>query len=197
MRPQKPFINQRTSERQEGFVNVGAPLVAHPQATELMQPAQRAFDHPTILAETTTMQRVALGQHRLNSEAAQHLAMRFRVIAAIPLDPVRSVTGTTDLAADGWNRLDQGDKLGNVVRIRPRHNRGERDAPPIRDEMMLVARFGFVRGIRACFFLFWLKTSSASIQTSLIHSRCELAIMVQAIQHWERDDLGFPLRLWS
>ena len=45
--------------------------------------------------------------------------------------------------------------------------------------------------------LFWLKTSSASIQTSLIHSRRELVIMVQAIENWERDDLGFPLRLWS
>ena len=45
--------------------------------------------------------------------------------------------------------------------------------------------------------LFWLKPSSASIQTSLIHSRRELVIMVQAIQHWERDDLGFSLRLWS
>ena len=45
--------------------------------------------------------------------------------------------------------------------------------------------------------VFWLKTSSASIQTSLIHSRRELVIMVQAIQHWERDDLGLPLRLWS
>lgn len=43
--------------------------------------------------------------------------------------------------------------------------------------------------------LWWLKTSSVSIRTSLIHSSREPVIMVQPIQNWEYDNLVFPLSL--
>ena len=49
------------------------------------------------------------------------------------------------------------------------------------------------RGTRSS--LCWLKSSSASVQTSLVNSSSEPIIMVQPIQNWECDNLPFPLLL--
>lgn len=36
-------------------MNVGAPFVAHPEPAELVEPSERAFDHPAIDAKAAAM----------------------------------------------------------------------------------------------------------------------------------------------
>jgi hypothetical protein len=43
--------DQAAGDREEGLVNVGASLVADAEAAVLVQPGDRAFDYPTLLAE--------------------------------------------------------------------------------------------------------------------------------------------------
>lgn len=49
----------------------------------------RAFDHPTILAESATVFGPALGNHRLDTAISQCLPMSLRVVAAIGIDHAR------------------------------------------------------------------------------------------------------------
>ena len=44
-----------TREDQEGLVDVGAAVVANAKASELMQPAQRAFDNPAPFPQAATV----------------------------------------------------------------------------------------------------------------------------------------------
>jgi hypothetical protein len=45
-------------------MNIGSSLVSHPQAAELVQPAQGALYHPPGYTQATTMRRSLLAQHR-------------------------------------------------------------------------------------------------------------------------------------
>src|SRR5216684_84537 len=58
---------QRTREGEERFVHTRTTLVAESQATESMQPGQRAFDHPARPTEPTAMGRTAFGELGLDA----------------------------------------------------------------------------------------------------------------------------------
>lgn len=93
MKLQASPTNQSTSERHERLMDVWAAFIPNPQASELMQPGQGALDHPTENAQATPVGRVAFGQHRLDAQCPQPTPMRFRIIAAIPLDAPGTTTG--------------------------------------------------------------------------------------------------------
>ncbi len=51
--------DDRTPDGQEGFMNVGAALVAHPQPAELVQPPQGPFHHPAVHSQPAAVSRPA------------------------------------------------------------------------------------------------------------------------------------------
>lgn len=152
MKSEKVLIDQNASEAEKSVVNIIAAFIANAQPTKLMHPTQRPFHHPAVLAPPAAMRRVPLGDDRLDPESAQGLAVWLRIIAPIALHPLGAATRMTDLASHRGNRLDQRQELSHIVRIRTGEDDRERDAATIRDEMMLAAGFGFIRGIRACFY---------------------------------------------
>ena len=97
------------------------------------------------------MGRVAFGQQRLDAPCPQPTAMRFRIIAAIPLDALWTATGSARLAAHRRNRCHQRLQLRDIVRVRSGQDRGQGEALCIGDDMMLAARFRFIRWIGPCF----------------------------------------------
>jgi hypothetical protein len=56
--------DQGAANRQERLVDVGSPLVAHDEATETMEPGQRAFDDPATDAEAAAVRGATSGQDR-------------------------------------------------------------------------------------------------------------------------------------
>jgi hypothetical protein len=79
----------------------GQSLIADVQTTELMQPRNRAFNHPAVPTQTASMLCVSLSQGRLNAARPQLNTMRFRVVGSVTLHPLWATTGTPALAAHG------------------------------------------------------------------------------------------------
>ena len=55
-------------------------FVADAEASKLVKPAVRAFDHPTIDSEAAAVLGVAFRQERFDAQVAQFLAVLFRIV---------------------------------------------------------------------------------------------------------------------
>lgn len=128
-----------------------AAFIADPQATELMQPGERAFHDPAIDSQAAAMRCVAFGQHGFNPQTPQPTAMGFRVVATITLHAARAAARAATFAAHGRDGFDQRLKFGDVIRVCAGQAGRQRKAVGICDYMVLAARLGFIRGIRPGF----------------------------------------------
>jgi hypothetical protein len=133
-------------------VNVVATFVADPQSAKLMEPGDRAFDHPTILTQSTAMFGVTFGQHGLDSQSPQLAAMAAGVVRPIAMHAARTPAWSTTFAADRRHRVHQRHQLPNVVHVGGRYLGRKHDPLGVGEQMMLAARFATIRGIGACFF---------------------------------------------
>ena len=66
-------------------MDIGAAVVAGAETTELMEPRERALDHPASHAQAAAVRRVAAGQYRLNASLAKRFAVRSRMIGSVAL----------------------------------------------------------------------------------------------------------------
>ncbi len=117
-----------------------------------MQPRDRALDDPAIDPQSAAVGGVLLGREWFDPHPAQGLPMRLRVIAPIPLHPLRSPPRSSAFATHGRNRFDQGQQLGDIIGVGTCQYGRQGNALRIRNEMVFAPRFGFVHGIRARFF---------------------------------------------
>lgn len=110
------------ARREERLVRVGAAFETDPQSAELMQPAQRPFDDPAVLAQSAAVFGVAMGNHRGNPTRPQGHPMIVRVVCPIGVEQFRVASGTPRLTADRRNRIDEGNQLCDVMTVgRPRN----------------------------------------------------------------------------
>jgi hypothetical protein len=63
------------------------------------------------------------------------------VIAAVAKERARPAPRATGLAADGRDRLNDGEQLGQIVSVGAGEKASERDARGVRDQMVFAARF--------------------------------------------------------
>lgn len=99
--------NERAAQGQKGLMDVSTPFKARAQPAHLMQPGNRAFNHPTLLAQAGTVRRATTGDARPYMQRAQPASMRLRVIGAISQQRLGPATRATALAAHRWHRLHQ------------------------------------------------------------------------------------------
>jgi hypothetical protein len=133
-------------------VNFRTAFIANAQSTELMQPSNRALNDPTIDAQATPMAGIPFRRNWLDAHLAQQPTQWLRVITPIPLHPLRTASRSSAFAPHGRNCFDQGQQLGDIIRIGTRQNGRQGNALRIRNEVVFAPRFGFVGWIRACFF---------------------------------------------
>lgn len=88
-------------------MNLWTSCISNCQPTVLAQPSNCPFNDPPIHTETAPVWRVALGNHRSNATLSQGLAMRFGIIAAIPLHTFRTAAWSTGFSTNGRNRIHQ------------------------------------------------------------------------------------------
>jgi hypothetical protein len=98
------------------------------------------------------MGRAALGELGVDPAAVQRVAVRLRVIAPIALNQVRLADGTTGTPAQRRDRVDQRQQLGDVVAVRGRQQRRQRDAAGLGENVVLRPRLTAIGWVRSSFF---------------------------------------------
>lgn len=143
------MADEAAAEGEEGFVDVGAALVADEQSFELVEPGEGAFDDPAVAAEAGAVPGLAAGDLRGDAALAQLAAVAVGVVAAVGGQPVGPLTRPADLAAYRRHAVDQRDQLGDVVAVAAGERPGERDAGRIDEEVVFRAVSGSVNRARA------------------------------------------------
>jgi len=130
-------------------MNIGATFIADTQPTILEEPRNRALNHPAMHPQAAAVWCPTPGQKRKDASVTQLTPVRLRIVGSVPLDTIRTSPGPSHFARDRGDGIDQRQQLRDVVAIGSRDLDGQGNALGIRDQMMLGARFGSVRGIRA------------------------------------------------
>jgi hypothetical protein len=77
--------------------------------------------------------------------------MGLGIIGTVSLNVLGPMSRSTDVPAHARDLIDQRKQLRNIVAIRPRQDRRQRNAMRIGQEMVFTARFAPIRGIWAGF----------------------------------------------
>jgi hypothetical protein len=133
-------------------VDVSAPLEAHPQAAELVQPGDRALDDPTVDAQPATMADAAPRESGSDAPQAQGQAVDARVVGTVAVQLVRSEARTTDAAANRGDRVDQRHELCPVVLVGGCQRGAQGDPGGVGDDVVLASRTRPIGGVGPAFF---------------------------------------------
>ena len=132
-------------------MDVVASFVANSKAAELMKPGNCSFHHPAGLTQSTAMFGFPTSQVRSDATATEFVAVWLRIVTAVSLNELRSMTRPAPLATYGRNRFHQRKQLGYVVGVRAGERSGQWNARRIRDDMVLAPRFAAIRRVGAGF----------------------------------------------
>ena len=135
------LADEGAADREERFVDVGAPVVAAGKAAVVVQPGEGALHDPALGSEPGAVLAGALGGTALgdlghDSAGAQLGAVTLGVIRTVGEQRLR-----TELAvrADGRDAVDEVGQLGDVVAIGRGQRRRERDPVARADQVVLAA----------------------------------------------------------
>jgi hypothetical protein len=131
------------------LVDVGAAFVAGAEAAVLMEPGEGALDDPTLSTESGSVRCVAPGDERPDAAGAEFLPVQAGVVAAVREEGLRSVSGSSALAAYCWDGVEEREELGDVGAVGGGEQAGERDPLGVGDQVVFAAGAGAVDGVRA------------------------------------------------
>src|SRR5438445_155667 len=146
---QEPEADDRSSQPEEGLLDVRESVKSSAKPTKGMQPRDGPLDEPAIDSQAATVLGVAFGQHRSDSHPAQETPNRFRVKAAISLEAIGFLPIRPRLAADRRHAGHYVEKFLDLVDVGSRHGDGQGNAVGVGHHVMLAARFAAIRGIWA------------------------------------------------
>ena len=89
-------------------MDVGTPLVAHPQSAKLVQPGQGSFHHPPVHPQPAAVLGPPPGQGGRDVAGAQVLAMLPGVIGPVGVEPLRTAAGSAALPPHRRHSIHQG-----------------------------------------------------------------------------------------
>lgn len=133
-------------------MDLWASFVPNTKATELVQPREGSFHHPSGDPEATAVFGSPFRENGRDLPVTECLAMGFGVIPAVALERLWFLPGPPRLAPDWRNRLHQGQELGHIVGIGPGEEGRQGNALGLRDDVVLAAQLPPIRRIRARFF---------------------------------------------
>jgi hypothetical protein len=131
--------DEAAADREEGFVDVVSALVADAQPPVLVQPGDRALDDPPLPSKPGTVAALRPGDLRLNVTVTQLPAALARVVGTVAVQAVRPTARAAAPSAHWWDRINQGDQLGDVVAVAAGERAGQRRAAAAGDYVMLGA----------------------------------------------------------
>ena len=98
-------------------MNVRASFESDAQLAMLMHPRMRSLDDPAIHAESASVSLSTSSDHWPNASQLQRQSMRERIVGAIGIEAVRSVTRMPNSASNRRNGVNQRDELRHVVGV--------------------------------------------------------------------------------
>jgi hypothetical protein len=104
-----------------------AAVVADEQPLVVVEPGEGALDDPADAAEPGAVCGLAAGDLGLDPAGAEFTPVLVVVVASVGGDLLGPTAGSSDLAPDGRDALDQRDELGDVVAVAAGDRPGERD----------------------------------------------------------------------
>src|SRR5215211_7230497 len=137
---------------EEGFVNVVPPLVAYRQPAVTGEPCQRALHHPPVLSQFLAGVDPPAGDARGYAPLPERSAASREVVGFVCVQLRRTLARPTGKSTGPLDRLYSVHGFFEdlrVVDVCSREHYGERDAPSVRNNVALRARFSFIRRIRA------------------------------------------------
>jgi hypothetical protein len=115
----------------------------------VVQPGEGALDDPAGAAESGAVLGLAASDLGFDPAGAELASVLVVVVAAVGGDPLGPPAWPADLAANGWDALDQRDELGDVVAVATADRPGERDPGRVYEKVMLGAASGSINRARA------------------------------------------------
>jgi hypothetical protein len=122
------------ADGEEGFVDIGAPVIATIEATVLVQPGERALDHPAVFAESRSVCDVALGDPGRDAALPQRLAVAATVVCAVG---EQRLGAELAVASGRRDPVHEREKLGDVVAVPAGQDHGQGDALALADQVVL------------------------------------------------------------
>ena len=117
----------------------GIALVANPQAAEVVQVREAAFDDPALCAKTGAVLDAAPGDERLDPASPEQTAVLVVVVTAIGEHQVGLLARPAAFALH-WpsvQLLEQRDELGDVVAVAAGQRDGQRDTGRVDEQVVL------------------------------------------------------------
>jgi len=118
-------------------MDAGQLLVADSKTMEIMEPCMSTFDYPSILSKAAAMLGAPLCENGFNTPIAQFLAVRFGVVSAIGIDGLRLSRRPTANTTDGWNCINEGQQLCDVMAVGTGQDDRERHPVCVGRDMVL------------------------------------------------------------
>jgi len=133
-----------------------AAVGAKQQPAAVVEPGEGALDDPAVTAESGAVLGLAARDQRLDPSPPDEPAVLVVVVAAIGDDAVGTAPRPTDASTHGWDSIQEGEQLGDVVAVAAGERPGKRQAAAVYEEMLLAAAPATVdwagTGLRAPFF---------------------------------------------
>jgi hypothetical protein len=130
-------------------VDFVAAVVADEQSFVVVEPGEGALDNPADTTEAGAVLGLATSDLRFDVARTEFAPVLVVVVAAVGRDSLGPSSGSADLAAHGWDALDQRHELGNVVAVAAGDRPGERDPGRVYEKVMLGAVSGSINRARA------------------------------------------------
>jgi len=118
-------------------VQLGVTLIAGAQTAEVVQPCEGALDDPPLGAQARAMLDATPGDRWLDTARSERPTVLGMVIAAVGEQPLGSPAGSSGLASDRADPIEQREQLGDVIALAASECDPQRDAVSVGDQMML------------------------------------------------------------
>ena len=133
-------------------MDAGASFIADVEASESMQPSQRAFDDPPSLSETAAVWGPALRQLGPHPTPMQLVPMALGIVTAVALDTRGLMAGPAGPAAQDRKRIDQRQQFGDVIAVGGGQARDNRNPLGVGENVMFRPLLPAIGGVRSSFF---------------------------------------------
>lgn len=126
---------------EEDFVDVGSSFPADGEALEAVQPGETALDDPPVGAQSGILARAAPGNggHGPACADAVSVDVVVVVVSTVGEERVRLASGASHTSPHGWDRVEQGQQLGDIVAVAAGEDDRERSAVAVGDQVVLGA----------------------------------------------------------
>ncbi|VVE59319.1 hypothetical protein PSP20601_05504 [Pandoraea sputorum] len=129
----------------------GPTFEANAKTAKVVKPRMSTLDNPAEFAQATAVFCPAPGEHRFDAALAKPLTMRLGIVATVCVDDFGLQKRLAAHAANGWDRVDERQQLGDVVAVRAGQHCADGDAICIDEDVMLGTWSRAIRGVRARF----------------------------------------------